>query len=104
MDRDKLKKYLKQKGFKDINHDDVFDNDYSCVHIDTDGNPGIRISYGYNEDGWYHIDNPTMDQIVAIIELFSAATYTESTAYNIIKNYGELILDDFKKYLSETKE
>ncbi|HRG37080.1 MAG TPA: hypothetical protein PK289_00980 [Bacteroidia bacterium] len=97
MNKSELKIFLKQNGFRDINEDDVFESDSITVWIDSEGEDEIRISFAHSEDGYYVIENTTVQQVLDVVSVFNKATFSEDTHFNIKKHYASILLDKIKE-------
>lgn len=77
MKNNQLKQFLLKQGLKDIGGDetgDMFENDHVCVFLYKEDDKR-DVSFGHSEDGYYSIENATLEQIQSVISIFKVAIF-----------------------------
>lgn len=79
MSNKELSNYLEKHGFENIHNADnpVYTHgEYDITVFVKTEDEGLRsISFGYSEDGWWSIDNPSIDQIINIIDVHAHSKF-----------------------------
>ena len=107
MTNKELEKYILKQGFKDVGGDgegEMYITDDICIFLLRRGNKRT-LSFGHSTDGYYDLENPTIQQIKFIISIFKKAELIPAEMGKIPKRQFHLtILELMKDYVQKQEE
>jgi len=104
MNNKSLKKFLTKNGFKDIGGDgrgDMYEHKYNDMTFWVSRNGKNYISFCYSSDGWYQIENPSIQQIEFALDFFESTVLLKTKDFKKQKHFNTTILSVLKDFLNK---